>query len=364
MDNLREIEDIQELLQTIPILSIVEDNIQKRALVETVHYTTRIEGNRLDIRTVEKLATKQITRPIIDRDKQEVLNLYKAMDFIRYLAPKKDTPIGEEVIKQIHAFVVRDIPKSGSPGEYRLKQNAIEDETTGERIFLPPQPNDVPRLMTEFCAWLKRTPLAFHPVITAGIAHLELVAIHPFDDGNGRAARALADLILDRHGYGFRRLFSWVAQAGIDMGTYHKTLAQVLGPEYGANFDPTAWLEYFAEAVTKSLVRKRSELMRLREAFVNAYNLGAGAGFTRDQVEAIIYAMLFGYVTTGIYMKSTRLSRSTVVKRLNQLADEGILQTDGKGRNVRYVPSSLVERITDDNEAEGMQLSLEAMDWS
>ena len=336
-DSLRDIEDTRELLQAIPVLTIVEEPIQREALVATVHYTTRIEGNPLDMRAVERLGPRSFSKPNISRpDEQEVINLYKAMDFIRHVAGQRDIEIDEDVIKQIHAFVVRDIPSQGPSAVYKAKPNVIINEATKERIFMPPDPSDTPRLMAELSAWLSRRPLAFHPVIAAGLAHLELAAIHPFNDGNGRTARALADLVLYRYGYTFRYLFSWVAQVGIAMGTYHQRLRDVLGSEYGANTDPSSWLEYFAEAVAKSLVEKKPELLRMRDVFVRAYNAGDEMGLTRDQIEAFIYAIINGSVTTGVYMKTTRLSRSTVVKRLNQLVEGKILQIDGKGRNVQY----------------------------
>lgn len=334
--SLAEIEDNRELLGTIPFLPIVEERIRKRALVETVHYTTRLEGNRLDIRAVERLGFGQVSRPDINREAREVVNLYKVMDFIRDIASKKDVAINEDIIRQIHAFVVRDIPEQGTPGTYRLGQNVVAGEATGQHIFVPPKPTDVVPLVRDLGTWLSQRPLAIHPVIAAGIAHLELVAIHPFDDGNGRTARALADLILDRYGYDLRYLFSWVAQMGIDMGAYHQVLRQVLGTEYGAKVDPTAWLEYFAGSVVKSLAEKRSEILRVREAFIEAYNLGTDMGLSKDQVEAIMFAGTYDSVTTGQYMEATGLSRSTVVKRLSELVAAGIMTVDGKGRSVRY----------------------------
>jgi len=360
-DSLKEIEDIRDLLRTIPILPIVEERIRHQALVETVYYTAKIEGNPLDIQAVERLAPNQIPKSKIDSDEQTHINLYEVMNFIRYIAGQADIPIDGKVIKQIHTYVVRDIPKEGLPGIYKTRSNAIEDYATKERIFLPPSPNDTPRLMSELSAWLSQRPLAFHPIIAAGIAHLELVAIHPFDNGNGRTARALADLVLYRYGYTFRHLFSWVRQVGIDMGTYHQKLRQVLGNQYGANTDPTIWVEYFAESVARTLTQKKPELLRIGESFVNAYKLGAERGLSPDQVEAIVFAASYGNVTTGEYMRAKKLARSTVVKRLNQLVEAGIMYTEGKGRGVRYVLTSDEIVSTKAPQTEGIQLALETI---
>lgn len=360
LDHLREIDDVRSLLKTIPILPIVEEPIKKEALVETVHYTTRIEGNPLDMRAVEKLGAEYSLTAKIGSDEQEIVNLYKAMELVRYLAPKRDIPINEDVIRQLHATIVRDVPKSEPAGVYRVGQNAVKDENTDEQIFMPPGPFDVPQLMNEFTQWLSRQqPIALHPVIMAGMAHLELVAIHPFDDGNGRTARALADLVLYRHGYALRYMFSWIAQAGADVSNYHKTLRQVLGPEYGANVDPTLWLEYFAKSVSKSLSTRRSRLETIRDAFVGAYNAGEAQGWSTDQVEALVFAALNGYVTTGDYVRARKLSRSTAVKRLNQLVTDGFLHPDGKGRNARYKPKGSLEPDVSSRKSEGEQLGLE-----
>lgn len=336
INSLNGIEDIRELLATIPILPIIEEPIQRQALVETVYYTARIEGNPLDIRAAQRFYEHQTSRPKADSE-QEYANLYKVMDFIRYIADERDTPIDEKVIKQIQAYVVRDIPSQGSPGVYKREPNAIVDDKTGAHLFLPPSPNDTPRLMSELSAWLSQKRLAFHPIITAGLAHLELVAIHPFDNGNGRTARALVDLILWRYGYTFRRLFSWVRQVGIDTDTYHQKLREVLGPEYGASAEPATWLEYFAESIEKSLVELKPTLQNMREAYVDAFNLGREVGLTIDQVEALIFADINGYVTTADYMRVKGLSRSTVVKRLNELVKMGHLRVEGRGRGVRYI---------------------------
>lgn len=334
--SLTKIEEIRDLLETIPVLPIIEDRIQYEALVDTVYYTARIEGNPLDIQTAERIGTKQLSM-FEDEDSQTFANLYKAMDFIKHVAGEADIPINEDVIKQIHTFVIRDIPSQGSPGIYKLEPNAIIDRTTRQRIFPPPSPSDTPQLMNELSAWLTRRPLAIHPIIAAAVAHLELVAIHPFDNGNGRTARALADLILYRYGYSFRYLFSWVRKVGIDMDVYHRKLREVLGTKYGDNSDATLWVEYFADAVAQSLEEKKPMLLFLRNSFVEAYNTGAEKGFSRDQINAMAYAAYYGYVTTGIYTSATKLSRSTVVKRLAELVDAGVMRAEGKGRNVRYI---------------------------
>lgn len=362
-NSLNEIDAVRNLLRTIPILPIVEEPIQRQALVETVYYTARIEGNPLDIRAAERLREHRTSKPKVDSE-QELANLYEVMDFIRHIADHGDIPIGEEVIKQIQAYVVRDIPSQGSPGVYKIKPNEIVDNTTRKRVYLPPSPSDTPRLMSDLSAWLNQGRRAFHPVIAAGVAHLELAAIHPFDNGNGRTARALADLVLYRDGYTLRHLFSWVRQVGIDMGTYHQKLREALGPEYGTNTNPTVWLEYFAKSIENSLSELKPGLYKIRDAFIEAHNLGIEAGLSSDQVEALVFAEFRGSVTTAEYMRAKTFSRATVVKRLNELVQLGFLRVEGKGRSVRYIRPSHEAQISERREGEGVQLGLEMVEES
>jgi len=85
----------------------------------------------------------------------------------------------------------------------------VGNKITGEIIFTPPPSNEVPILMEEFLTWLNSEKSSkLHPVIIAGISHYEFVRIHPFVDGNGRCARALATLILYIHEFDIKRFFT------------------------------------------------------------------------------------------------------------------------------------------------------------
>jgi Fic family protein len=122
------------------------------------------------------------------------------------------------------------------------------------------------------------------------------------------------------------------------MDTYHGKLREALGHEYQTGIDPTIWIEYFTDSVAKSLIELRPQLIEMRDAFVDAYNAGGKLGLSRDQVEALVFARIYGSVTTAEYIRATSLSRSTVVKRLDELLKKGILKVEGKGRSVRYIP--------------------------
>ena len=122
----------------------------------------------------------------------------------------------------------------------------VGNKITGEIIFTPPPSNEVPILMEEFLAWLNsKKSSKLHPVIIAGISHYEFVRIHPFVDGNGRCARALATLILYIHDFDIKRFFTLDGYYDSDRIAYYSALKSV----NQKTLDLTQWLEYFLEGV-------------------------------------------------------------------------------------------------------------------
>lgn len=101
-----------------------------------------------------------------------------------------------------------------------------------------------------------------NPVIVAGIAHLELAAIHPFTDGNGRTARALATLILYKRGYDFRHLFALEDYYNKDLQSYYASINT--GENYeNRKADITTWLEYFIEGFREEIMQVKGRVTTL-----------------------------------------------------------------------------------------------------
>ncbi len=115
-----------------------------------------------------------------------------------------------EVILNLHKDITQDtLDNPDWEGKYRKIQVYVGNRITGEVIFIPPPPEEVPVLMENLIEWLNsEEAFELHPVIVAGISHYELVRIHPFGDGNGRTARALATLILYMREFDIKRFFA------------------------------------------------------------------------------------------------------------------------------------------------------------
>lgn len=214
--------------------------MSERALLLEAHHTTHIEGTRLTLSESERLLAGQAVPQADADDVRELLNYRGAFNLVSdYL--ESDAPITEGLIREIHKRLVAGVRGNRArPGEYRAMQNYVANSVTGDIIYTPPPPGDVPDLMRGLVGWLNK-PGEMHAVLSAGIAQFHLVHIHPFVDGNGRTSRLLSTLVLYRAGYDFKRLFTISEYYDRDRSAFYTALQSVREDD----LDLTGWLEYF-----------------------------------------------------------------------------------------------------------------------
>lgn len=176
--------------------------LSPKALVRLEHYydieltytSNAIEGNTLSPVETTLVIEKGITvsgKPL--KDHLEALDHYDAIRYVRKLA-RHETPFTESDVRNLHKLVMqRSAPEIA--GQYADLSRYVRTET-GRHSF--PSPAEVPALMGDFAGWIATAP---NRPDTAFSAHRQLVAIHPFNDGNGRTARLLMNLVLIRGGY-------------------------------------------------------------------------------------------------------------------------------------------------------------------
>jgi Fic family protein len=187
------------------------------------------------------------------------------------------------MIREIHRKLVEGVRGgSAAPGEYRRIQNYVVNSSTGKVLYTPPSAVEVPMMMSELVKWLNGK-LDIHPVLVSGIAQFQLVHIHPFLDGNGRASRLLSTLCLYKAGYDFKRLFTISEYYDRDRPTFYKSIQSVRDND----LDMTAWLDYFVTGLETQMieVRDRGEQVIRRDVLVQQQ------GLNERQAKAIGYLM-------------------------------------------------------------------------
>jgi Fic family protein len=333
LKNIAKIEAAEEVIKNAPLLPLWEKEFKEDAIIRAVHHGTHIEGNPLDKNDAKDilLGKEVVGRP---RDIQEIINYRKVIEFIDEEAKRKIDKITEQLIKKIHRIIVEKILPIEQAGEYRNKQVIIRNSQTGEVTFRPPPPIEVPFLMREFIYWLNRDDKEeIHPVIKAGIAHHELVRIHPFLDGNGRVARILATLILLLGGYDIRRFFSLEEYYDKDAASYYHNLQKA------SQGDLTAWLEYFSFGAAVEFEKIKEKVLKLsRDAKMKEKFGGQQIYLTERQIKIIEYIQEVGFLQNKAFAQIfPDVSEDTILRDLKYLIDKGLIKKIGITKAARYV---------------------------
>ncbi len=311
----------------------------ERALVLEAHHTTHIEGTHLTLDQAERLLAGEPVPEADPDDARELLNYRRAFEFVsEYL--DSGAPVTKGLVREIHKRLVEGVRGGkAAPGKYRKVQNYVVNSATGEVVYTPPPAHDVPALMAEMVAWINR-PGDVHPVLVSGVAQFQLVHIHPFMDGNGRASRLLSTLCLYRAGYDFKRLFTISEYYDRDRAAFYGAIQSVR--EHG--MDMTGWLEYFVEGLSTQLaeVRERGERAIQRDVLAKEH------GLSDRQAQALSHVMEHGGLTIQEYEAlCPDTHRRSLQRDLKGLVDKGLLAERGTSSTdptKRYVLSGKLKR--------------------
>jgi Fic family protein len=302
--------------------------MSQRALLLEAHHTTHIEGTHLTIEQSARLWSGEKIDNTRPDDVRELLNYRQAFNLVsEYLDGGE--PVTEGLIREIHRRLVEGVRGgSGAPGAYRTIQNYVANSTTGEIVYTPPSPVEVPSLMQELVDWL-REDTGIHPVLVAGIAQFQLVHIHPFVDGNGRTSRLLSTLWLYRSGYDFKRLFTISEFYDRDRSRFYRALQSVR--ERG--MDLTAWVEFFVEGLATQLseVKERGEIAIRSDVIAKTHRL--------NERQEIAVRHLLESGTLDIRTLESLLpdiSRRTLQRDLSVLESKDLVEREGETSNLIY----------------------------
>ena len=253
MNRLIRIEAAKQKILHLPLTPIVLTSLRETARLYTTHYSTMIEGNRLDPDQIEVVLKHKGHFPGRERDEHEVKGYYAALNQVEKWAAQ-GVNITEKIIQTLHALVMANGKTNAKATAYRVGQNVIRDGRTKGIIYMPPEAKDVKSLMTGMVDWINKNTELPCPII-AGIAHYQFATIHPYYDGNGRTARLLTTLILHLGGYDLKGLYSLEEYYARNLGTYYEAISVGESHNYymgRAEANITQWMEYFVDGMAVS----------------------------------------------------------------------------------------------------------------
>jgi Fic family protein len=332
------LEDLDQrrwLFNNLPIDPTHEQWLRQRAWIRTIHGTTRIEGNTLSDVEVEALLDGEGSSGLSRREAREIIGTREALSLADRLAEEQVVP-DEGVIREIHKSVLWSQSPLLTPGEYRKGENRVVD-TSGTPIFSTPPSGDVPDLMRDLALWLGKASNKHGAPVVAALAHLELVAIHPFNDGNGRTARAVSRLILVSRGYALNGLVSLDAQLDLDRPAYFDAIRQAIGHEYAPGYDATPFVGYFVKSITRSADHVLGRISGLGKLMVDIRHAIAERKLPPAMIDGLAFAWVNRHMRAGDYIRLTGRSAQTTTRELRIAVEGGWLVATGDKRGRYYV---------------------------
>ena len=311
-----------------------------RTLTDDVLTSSEIEGERLDADAVRSSVARRLGMDIgglkaADRHVEGVVEMM--LDATQ----RYDQPLTQARLFDWHASLF-PTARSGmhriTVGEWRDDRTSAMQVVSGpvgrERVhFEAPAAVRLELEMQQFIEWFNRDTTT-EPVLKAAQAHLWFVTIHPFDDGNGRIARAITDMALARSERSPQRFYSMSAQIRDERGDYYRVLEQT----QRGTLNVTAWVEWFLGCLTRAIegaqtslanvIAKARSWERLRDVALN------------ERQRLVINLLLDGFegkLTTSKWAVLTKSSQDTALRDIQQLVDRGVLVRNAAGgRSTSY----------------------------
>jgi Fic family protein len=330
VNNLTQIAEGRTIIFNAPLVPKWEVTLRREAIIRSAHSSTAIEGNPLSLEQVSDLAAgREIT--VRRKDRQEVLNYLEALERIPEFAQR--SPFKSEDLLEVHKTVTKEtLENPEDEGIFRNRQVFVGNRITGEVIFMPPPTEQVHQLMNEFLVWFNSTAVSkIDPVIEAGLTHYELVRVHPFIDGNGRAARIIATLVLYKRGFDTKRFFALDDYYDQDRRGYYAALKSV----DQSTLDLTGWLEYFTDGVAVSIKAVKDKVVGLSKDIKLLKEKGQVA-LTERQMRIVEKIIEKGQITNRDVRNMFNLSNRGALDEITKLLKLKVIRKVGKGRSLSY----------------------------
>ncbi len=304
--------------------------------------SSEIEGEKLDADQVRSSIARWLGLDIagvvpVDRDVEGVVEMM--LDATQNYSK----PLTEERLFGWHAAMF----PTGRSGIHSIAVGRYRDNTTADPMqvvsgpmgkekvhFQAPDSELLVREMNKFFVWFN-TAKSMDPMLKAAIAHLWFVTIHPFDDGNGRIARAITDLQLSRADQSTQRFYSMSSQVRIERKAYY----DILEKTQQGTLDITGWLHWFLNCLDRAL-KNTEETLGVVMKKARFWEKHAATSLN-DRQKTMLNKLLDGFhgkLTSSKWAKITKISQDTAGRDINDLVQRNILTKEpGGGRSTSYV---------------------------
>ncbi len=312
-------------------------HLRKYLTADAVAASNSIEGFRVSTADVEDIIDGERDVDVSEENREETLAYQRMMTYIQTLHDVPDFVFGKGLLNALHWMLQGHRHTARKPaGQWRRGPVFVTDARDPRvAAYTAPEAARVPTLMDELVAWLEDEETA-HPLVKAAMAHLHLVSIHPWADGNGRMSRSLQTLIIAREGVLAPELSSieaWLGRPGNTWEYYRELAAR--GATYQPDQDVASWLRFNLTAYHQQAQTVRHLFDQSGRVWTELTEFAAGAGLDERVVSALHDVAIVGRVRRHSYESAEGLSTQQAQRDLRELVTRRLLRPVGRTR-ARY----------------------------
>lgn len=317
-------------------------SLRRVSLARAIQGSNSIEGYEAGLDDAVDVAAGE--QPLdADQETSMALRGYRdAMTYVLQMAEEKeDFLYSSQLLKSLH-FMMTSYSLTNRPGRWRAGSIYVRSDGTSEVVHEGPDVAQVPTLIDELVTDLNEERRAHSSLVKAGMAHLNLVMIHPFRDGNGRMSRCLQSLVLARDGVLSPVFMSIEEYLGRNTQSYYDVLAKVGGGSWQPERDTRPWIRYI---LTAHLRQARTMLRRVNESermWSELEMLVSTRRLPERTIMALFDATLGLRVRNATYRSyfehgPDEITEATASRDLRQLVDADLIAPRGERRGRYYV---------------------------
>ena len=274
-----------------------------------------------------------------------VLGYRDAMTYVLQLADDTHFSYDETLIRSLHYMMLK-YALDKSPGRWRPGSVYVFDERTRAVVYTGPDAIEVPGLMRELIEDLRRADLV-PPMIRAAMAHLNLVMIHPFRDGNGRMARCLQTLVLAREGIISAPISSIEEYLGANTESYYQVLATVGAGSWQPRRDARPWIRFVLTAHYRQALTMVRRAEEAEQRWTILEEEAERVRLPERTIAALFNAAMGFRLRNAVYREVADVNESTAGRDLKTLVTVGLLEAKGERRGRFYVATPRLRALNE-----------------
>jgi Fic family protein len=325
-----------------------EGQLRRSLVANAIQGSNSIEGINVSAQDASALVEGQdMSADVDDQTRRAVEGYRDALTWVQQSADMTNFSYHEMLLSALH-FMIQKYDLRKWPGRYREAAIWVTGLDPMTPSYTAPDHELVPELMAELVEWLNTGDLDTPALVRASMAHLNLVSIHPWRDGNGRTSRCLHTLLLAQDKVlapEFSSIEEWLGD-GVNTQDYYRALRSTRSTWRPEVTDAHSWMRFCLRAhhLQAQTVQRRVDRARMLwgalEAVVVEHELD-------ERMVSGLYAAAVGELRRATYAKDEDLTRDQSIRDLQRLRQEGLIRAVGHARTQRYVADGEIAEINE-----------------